>query len=132
MIAFMPPGRLATPAIDAKKRTDAGDDFTQVWRAYEAALRKVWQKAAGRAHAPGSLAWCSPTSQYDPDGAKWDGDHWMRRGLVEPGCTLTCACSRSAAADGRCHRVVAAPFLHAAGWRVVLDGVEFVPKQECP
>lgn len=40
------------------------------------------------------------------------------------GDTLCCACSRDAAARGECHRVWAADLLVAAGWRVVLDGVE--------
>lgn len=43
---------------------------------------------------------------------------------VRDGDTLICACSREAAADGRCHRVWAARALQAAGWRVVLDGEE--------
>lgn len=43
---------------------------------------------------------------------------------VRDGDTLICACSREAAAAGRCHRVWAAEALAAAGWRVVLDGVE--------
>lgn len=42
--------------------------------------------------------------------------------LVEDGDTLICACSRDAAAHGRCHRAWAAPALRAAGWSVVLDG----------
>lgn len=46
---------------------------------------------------------------------------------VEPGDTLICACSREAAAASRCHRTWAAYLLHAAGWRVVLDGVEVSP-----
>lgn len=46
---------------------------------------------------------------------------------VADGDTLICACSRAAAAQGRCHRVWAAGLLQAAGWRVVLDGVEVSP-----
>jgi hypothetical protein len=45
-------------------------------------------------------------------------------GEVVDGDTLICACSREAAAAGRCHRVWAAEALARAGWRVVLDGVE--------
>lgn len=41
---------------------------------------------------------------------------------VEDGDTLVCACSRAAAAEGRCHRVWAAEVLAEIGWRVVLDG----------
>lgn len=43
---------------------------------------------------------------------------------VRSGDTLCCACSRDDAAAGRCHRSWAADLLVAAGWRVVLDGVE--------
>jgi len=41
---------------------------------------------------------------------------------VEGGDTLICACSRAAAAQGRCHRVWAAEILREAGWEIVLDG----------
>jgi len=41
---------------------------------------------------------------------------------VEGGDTLICACSRAAAAEGRCHRVWAAEVLREAGWNIVLDG----------
>lgn len=44
--------------------------------------------------------------------------------LVSDGDTLCCACSVAEARAGRCHRAWAAPYLLAAGWRVVLDGVE--------
>lgn len=46
--------------------------------------------------------------------------------FVEGDDTLICACSRAAAAEGRCHRVWAADALLAAGWDVVLDGVALV------
>lgn len=51
------------------------------------------------------------------------GDHVP----VVDGDTLLCACSREQAAAGCCHRVWVAHALAAAGWRVVLDGVEVVP-----
>lgn len=38
--------------------------------------------------------------------------------LIEPGDTLCCGC----AAGNPCHRRWAAPYLHQAGWAVVLDG----------
>jgi hypothetical protein len=44
--------------------------------------------------------------------------------VVKDGDTLCCACSREDAANGKCHRAWVAPLLKAAGWRVVLDGVE--------
>lgn len=47
-------------------------------------------------------------------------------GLVHDGDTLCCACARGA----ECHRRWAAPFLVAAGWRVILDGVEFLPDRK--
>jgi hypothetical protein len=42
--------------------------------------------------------------------------------IVRDGDTLLCACSREAAAAGRCHRAWAADLLVSAGWDVVLDG----------
>lgn len=42
---------------------------------------------------------------------------------VRDGDTLTCACSRAAAAAGRCHRVWAAEALALAGWDCIVDGV---------
>lgn len=42
--------------------------------------------------------------------------------LVPSGATLMCACSRSKASEGRCHRVTAAAELRRAGWVVILDG----------
>jgi hypothetical protein len=42
--------------------------------------------------------------------------------VVDAGDTLICACSRAAAAEGRCHRVWAAEVLREAGWKIVLDG----------
>lgn len=50
-----------------------------------------------------------------------------KRVLVEDGDTLNCACSRTKAAKGECHRAWCAPLLHDAGWQVILDGKEFVP-----
>ena len=47
---------------------------------------------------------------------------WSR--AVADGDSLLCCCSREKAAEGRCHRATAAPFLTRAGWRVLLDGVE--------
>lgn len=43
---------------------------------------------------------------------------------VMSGDTLLCACARSEAQDGRCHRTWAAAFLVRSGWRVILDGEE--------
>lgn len=44
--------------------------------------------------------------------------------MVQDGDTLCCACSRAAAAAGKCHRVWSARLLVQAGWHVLLDGVE--------
>lgn len=41
--------------------------------------------------------------------------------ILADGDTLCCACARGA----DCHRRWAAPFLHRAGWSVVLDGAVF-------
>ena len=48
---------------------------------------------------------------------------------LEAGATLCCACSADDARAGRCHRAWAAPHLLAAGWRVILDGVEVRPPE---
>lgn len=53
-------------------------------------------------------------------------------GLVQDGDTLCCTCSREAAAQQACHRVYAAQLLHDAGWRVVLDGVDFQSASQYP
>ena len=59
-------------------------------------------------------------------GYLWEG---MGSGtLLESGDTLICACSRAEAAAGRCHRSWCAPALVAAGWRVILDGVDTASK----
>ncbi len=50
--------------------------------------------------------------------------HSMQRRWVADGDTIVCVCARDKAEAGECHRVWFAPFLHDAGWRVVLDGVE--------
>lgn len=55
-------------------------------------------------------------SAMDPDGP------WQDTRLVTDDDTLCCACSRTVATAGRCHRVWAAELLRRAGWRVVLDG----------
>ncbi len=43
---------------------------------------------------------------------------------VDDGDTLCCCCSVADARDGLCHRTWLAPVLKAAGWRVVLDGID--------
>lgn len=47
--------------------------------------------------------------------------------IVKDGDTLCCACSRKAASEGNCHRTWAAPYLHKAGWEVILDGEIYEP-----
>ena len=44
--------------------------------------------------------------------------------VIQDGDSLFCACSAAHAAKGFCHRAWVAPFLRAAGWDVVLDGVD--------
>jgi hypothetical protein len=46
---------------------------------------------------------------------------------VTDGDTICCACSRTKAAAGECHRVWAAEALARAGWRIILDGEELKP-----
>jgi hypothetical protein len=75
--------------------------------AYREALTSRWSTLD---LSPGVLTY-TPTNRPDPR-------------VVLPGMTLCCACSVAEARAGRCHRSWAAPFLHRAGWAVVLDGVE--------
>lgn len=60
--------------------------------------------------APGKLA-ATTRPEQRRCGAK-------SQALIEPGDTLCCGC----AAGNPCHRRWAAPYLHQAGWAVVLDG----------
>lgn len=78
---------------------------------YRRRLTSRWQGLleAGRL-APGELA---AVPWHHPSVAVADGD------------TLCCGCTTGQ----DCHRRWAAPFLHAAGWRVHLDGAEYVPKK---
>lgn len=46
---------------------------------------------------------------------------------VRGGDTVCCACARAKAERRECHRAFVAPFLHSAGWQVVLDGEDFAP-----
>lgn len=66
--------------------------------------------------------------EYERRYRKWVGG--MLRSAsslgLQDGDTLCCACSREAAAAGRCHRVWAADILLALGFQVVLDGRELV------
>lgn len=51
---------------------------------------------------------------------------------VRDGDTLCCACSRTEATLGRCHRVWAAHALGAAGWSIRLDGQPLGPPPARP
>jgi hypothetical protein len=144
VLSLTPPQRLAAPAIAAKKAHDrghtehckarlkwgdgececgAGDAETAAaWRAYEEALRAIWEPYIDRAFAPGVLTFGRPAQAGSTTSRTWDGQEWERVGEVPDGATLICACSREAAGAGRCHRVIAADMLKRAGWSVVLDG----------
>lgn len=80
-------------------------DLAEYRERYDYAVRR--QLVAGLL-APGQLTCPGPFHGKTP--------------VVADGDTLVCACSKAAAAEGRCHRVWAARWLHEAGWRVVLDG----------
>ncbi len=118
VLAFM-------PTSEELRRAKAGmrADDTAAWTEYEAALRRRWGLMRVRAeqHGPGLLTVYRST----PNGGRWDDQWWTAVGTVEDGATLVCACSRASAAAGRCHRVLAAEFLAAAGWEVILDGAPF-------
>ncbi|HNC23991.1 MAG TPA: hypothetical protein PLU52_07275 [Opitutaceae bacterium] len=144
VLALTPPQRLAAPAIVAKKASDrrphtahcpvrlkhgdgececGADELATAWRAYEAALYRLWEPYFVRL-APGVLGYGEARRGVRDglDVVSWDGDFWARLGDVPDGATLICACSQEAAAAGRCHRVIAADLLKRAGWSVVLDG----------
>lgn len=151
VLALTPPQRLAAPAIAAKKASDrrphtahcqirlkhgdgececGADELATAWRAYETALYRLWDPRLP-ALAPGALRYgerMSETAAWEIErllGIRpswWDNEPWRERGPVPGGATLICACSREAAAAGRCHRVIAADLLKRAGWSVVLDG----------
>lgn len=148
VLSLTPPQRLAAPAIAAKKASDrrphtaecrgrlmhgdgececGADELATAWRTYEAALYKLWEPGLPRL-APGVVGFGRPITpgyctERDVERAhRWDGSIWTHDGAVPDGATLICACSREAAAAGRCHRVIAADLLKRAGWTVVLDG----------
>lgn len=150
VLSLTPPSRLAAPAIAAKKAADrkphtphcqdrmkygdgececGADELAAAWRAYEVALYGLWDPRLDRI-APGALRYGDRVSDFVAEvltrggskPANWDGEFWRSTGDVPDGATLICACSREAAAAGRCHRVIAADLLKRAGWSVVLDG----------
>lgn len=142
VLSLTPPSRLAAPAIAAKKAADrrphtahcqarlkhgdgececGADELASAWRAYEAALYRLWEPHLARL-APGTLGYGSAADVAAPETRPWDGAFWTPTGIVPDGATLICACSREAAAADRCHRVIAAVLLKRAGWSVVLDG----------
>ncbi len=148
VLALTPPSKLAAPAIAAKKAADArthtahckarlkwgdgececgADELATAWREYERALYLMWEPRIAQL-APGSLRLGNLAGDSEALArdlgiiARWDGGVWIRGVLVPDGATLICACSRQAAAAGRCHRVIAADLLKRAGWSVVLDG----------
>ena len=145
VLSLTPPQRLAAPAIAAKKASGrrphtphcqarlkhgdgdgececGADELATAWRAYETALYDLWEPYIGRALVPGVLTYGRPAAPDSTMSRIWDGCDWERVGEVPDGATLICACSREAAAAGRCHRVIAADLLKRAGWSVVLDG----------
>lgn len=104
------------------------DRSAESWAAYEAALVEMWTAEDHVARLePGRLAWAMPARGSGLEGKMWDGEKWLRLGIVEDGATLVCGCSVAAADAGLCHRVIAARLLAAVGWRVVLDGREVQP-----
>lgn len=143
VLSLTPPSMLAAPAIAAKKAADrrphtahcqarlkhgdgececGADEMATAWRAYETALYRQWEPHLARL-APKVLGYGAPASAAVHLSARaWDGEQWAYLGRVPADATLICACSREAAAAGRCHRVIAADLLKRAGWSVVLDG----------
>ena len=68
----------------------------------------VLARVQGQGHRPGEL-WAIVLGQSV---------------AVNDGDTLCCSCSRTDAAQGRCHRAFVAEALVRSGWSVVLDGEE--------
>lgn len=126
VLALTPPQRYAAPALEAKRQFDAGSpEAAEEWARYEAGLRALWKDWTGDMLGPGRLSYGEEATQGDPSASRWDGSYWHRLGTVPDGATLTCACSRAAAAAGRCHRVIAASLLLPLGWEVILDGAPY-------
>lgn len=108
--SFMPPVSLLNEVRDGRiSFKKYAQELRELWdlqrRVYEDSTR------LGGKLGPGELA------------------YWRDHGkntlpqVVPPDSTLCCACARGR----QCHRRIAAEFLHAAGWRVVLDGEEYAP-----
>ena len=93
----------------------------RLWRGEEitqAELRTRYMRhveASGVKLVPGKLLW-HPYSFFEQDHVQ----------PVEPGDVLFCLCSHVQKDGIECHRLWAAELLTAAGWRIVLDGKEFV------
>jgi len=99
-------------------RTYNPTEAVEVARVYREMIERRWSEQP-RALAPGVLYHVPPPES----GQRFRVD-------VVDGDTLCCACSVAEARAGRCHRAWAAPFLVRAGWRVILDGVEYVAPVE--
>ena len=94
---------------------DRGNPATMA--AYRQAIEARWAQSLFLAPWK-PVALTTRETDYAPDG------EWVN---VRDGDTLCCACSRAEAAAGRCRRSWSAPFLHRAGWRVLLDGAVVTP-----
>ena len=109
-------GRVSTltPVLSDLRNAQKGRLSPEEYRRrFELDLRRAMPDAM----SPGALL-------IDAEADDWEGIGGHPSRVVRDGDTLCCACSRDAAAAGRCHRVWAAPALVRAGWRVILDGVE--------
>lgn len=146
VLALTPSSKLAAPAIAAKKAADqrphtahcqirlkhgdgececGADELATAWREYERALYMMWEQRLPHL-GPGLIGYGRAVGDRRPSPLSivqfWDGAEWEYLDKIPDGATLICACSRQAAAAGRCHRVIAADLLKRAGWSVVLDG----------
>lgn len=102
-----------TPAKEELDAVHSGDLSIED---YMLTLLRRWRKEAA-ALVPGVLELQDDTRPWCPTSGV------IFHSPVEAGNTLCCGCARSAAAAGKCHRVIAARVLFEAGWSVVLDGV---------
>ena len=116
-IMVFPPKWLEHQGAVEELRPDYGD--FQAYRQGNMTLsdyrRSFEEGLQGRDLRPGVLTACDPVKvAFGAPARLW----------VSDGDTLVCTCSKDLARANACHRCWSAVALKAAGWRVILDGVE--------
>lgn len=100
-----------TPAIEDLRSVQAGTMSLEEYRLRCETRWDIWPDA----FAPWKLRCFRPRP--------FGGNSIRDPSIVRDGDSLLCGCAKGKP----CHRVWLAPRLNAAGWRVILDGTEFVP-----